>query len=71
MSKLQHDLPDLNERMSRGDFSTLLSWLRDNIYQHGRRYRTAELIERITGRRPHHLPLIETLRAKLHEVHGL
>jgi carboxypeptidase Taq len=69
--QVQRDLPDLNELMTRGDFSSLLTWLHDSIYQHGQRYTTAELMQRITGQQPHHAPLVETLRATHGELHGI
>lgn len=43
-------MPDLRTQISRGHFSTLLTWLRDGIHLHGRRYRSEELCNRITGR---------------------
>lgn len=42
--------PDMEERFSRGDFSFLLSWLRDTIHSQGARFDGADLIERVTGR---------------------
>jgi len=32
-----------------GNFNTLHDWLKANIYQHGRKYTAAELVERVTG----------------------
>ena len=49
-------------RLRRGEFAGLLGWLREKIHRQGQRYRPAELIERITGSRPDHRPLIDGLR---------
>jgi carboxypeptidase Taq len=45
--RAQH--PSLDEDMRRGDFSALLTWLRNNLHQHGRKFEPSELVQRITG----------------------
>ncbi|MEW5562759.1 carboxypeptidase M32 [Enterobacter asburiae] len=42
-------LPDLDSQLAEGNFSPLFSWLRENIWQHGSRFSTSELITRATG----------------------
>ena len=42
-------LPDLDTAIAAGDFSALFDWLRQNIWQHGSRFTTAQLIENATG----------------------
>ena len=42
-------LPGLDEAIAQGDFSALFDWLRQNIWQHGSRFSTAQLIEQATG----------------------
>ncbi|NOX62075.1 MAG: carboxypeptidase M32 [Chloroflexi bacterium] len=66
-------LPDLEARFRVGDFAPLLAWLKENIYDQGRRYRSRELIRRITGRDPDASALIAYLREKfgsLYDVDG-
>jgi carboxypeptidase Taq len=41
--------PNLPEEYKKGEFSNLLSYLRENIHQHGSVYRANELIKRVTG----------------------
>lgn len=41
--------PEIEADFERGDFRWLLTWLRENIHQHGRRFRTLELVQRATG----------------------
>ena len=43
-------LPSLEDDIAAAKFDSLLAWLRENIHRHGRRYRSEELCERITGR---------------------
>lgn len=45
--RAQHS--SLDDDMRRGDFSALLSWLRNNLHQHGRKFEPRELVTRITG----------------------
>lgn len=44
-----NDIENLTTKLSKGDSSELLSWLREHVHQHGRLYEAAELCERITG----------------------
>ena len=70
-AKARADLAGLDESFARGDFGELLAWLRDNVHRHGQRYRPAALIERVTGSRPDHRPLIAALKHKYGELYGL
>ncbi len=42
-------LPKLEENIANSDFTPLLSWLRENVHQHGKRYNLKELSLRATG----------------------
>jgi carboxypeptidase Taq len=57
-------IPDVEARIERGDFAPLLAWLRENVHAQGRRYRSEELCERITGKPLDHEPLIRHLRSR-------
>lgn len=48
-SAASRSLPDLNAHIAEGDFTALFDWLRQNIWQHGSRYTTAQLITQATG----------------------
>lgn len=69
--QISRDIPDLDKRMAKGDFAPLLAWLRKNIHQHGRRYRAAELCQRVTGRPLSADPLMAYLEGKLRPIYGL
>jgi carboxypeptidase Taq len=70
-ARARADLAGLDESFARGEFGELLAWLRDNVHRHGQRYRPAALIERVTGSRPDHHPLIAALSQKYGELYGL
>lgn len=42
-------LPNLDSAIADGDFSALFDWLRQNIWQHGSRFSTEQLIKNATG----------------------
>ena len=44
------DIPDLFDHIRANDHRPLLNWLRENIHQHGRRYRANELIQKVTNK---------------------
>ena len=45
----RRSIPDLEDRISKGDLGTLREWLRENVHRHGKRFSAAELIQRVTG----------------------
>jgi carboxypeptidase Taq len=49
MEKVREEVPDLDARIEAGEFGVLLSWLRSNVYVHGRKFTPNELMERVTG----------------------
>lgn len=68
---IQDELPDLDEQIAAGEFSPLLAWLRENIHQHGSKFKPIELIERITGGGLDAEPYLRYLRAKFGELYEL
>ncbi|MCM2271145.1 MAG: carboxypeptidase M32 [candidate division Zixibacteria bacterium] len=70
-AKAKADMPDLTKQFERGDFSGLLNWLRQNIHQHGGRYRANDLAQRVTGQTLSHKPLMDYLNAKYGEIYGI
>jgi carboxypeptidase Taq len=70
-AQAETELAGLDQAFARGDFRGLLEWLRAKVHRQGQRYRPAALIERITGTKPDHRPLIEALRRKYAELYGI
>jgi carboxypeptidase Taq len=69
--KLQSDLPDFEESITRGDFSAVRTWLGGTIYRWGCRLEPAELLSSITGEKLSVIPFIEYLETKYTELYGL
>lgn len=64
------DKPEITEQTASGRFDTLLSWLQENVYRHGRKYEPKELIERVTGNPISTEPYIRYLKRKFGEIYG-
>jgi carboxypeptidase Taq len=56
--------PARDEEIRRGEFASLLQWLRSELHQHGRAYRPQELVQRITGSRIDPEPYLQYLEQK-------
>ena len=63
--------PEIPAEIGAGHFSTLLGWLRHNIYQHGRKFTAAELVHRVTGGPLRIEPYIRYLKTKYGELYRL
>jgi carboxypeptidase Taq len=67
----QRELGDLEPAFARGDFATLLGWLRAKIHVQGSRYSAAGLVEFATGAAPGARALVDGLRRKYGELYAL
>ena len=63
--------PEIPEEIRQGKFDTLHDWLKENIYQHGRKFTAAELVERVTGGPIQIEPYIQYLRSKYGQIYSL
>jgi len=45
-----NQIGDITQQIENGNSHNLLSWLRENIHRHGRKYTSEELCKRITGK---------------------
>ncbi|MDR7587240.1 MAG: carboxypeptidase M32 [Armatimonadota bacterium] len=67
----RRDHPGLPEDIGRGQFGTLLGWLRDRVHRHGRKYLPADLLRRATGSDLTPDPYLRYLDSKFGEIYGL
>lgn len=56
--------PEIPVQIERGNFHHLHDWLKSQIYQHGRKYTTHELLERVTGQGLNLEPFMNYIRNK-------
>jgi len=67
--KAQSALPSLVDEIERGNFQSLLAWLRENIHQHGRKFLPSDLIARATGGPLQASLYLRYLREKYSEIY--
>ena len=63
--------PEIPREIAMGEFSTLHQWLRAHVYQHGRKFRPDELVERATGSEMNIGSYLSYLRNKYGELYRL
>jgi carboxypeptidase Taq len=63
--------PDISSEIATGGFGTLHTWLREHLYQHGRKFKPHELVERTTGGPMSTKPYLAYLRDKYGELYHL
>ncbi len=64
-------LGDLDTMFAQGDFTPLRHWLNENIHAHGKRYRSADLMQHVTGKPLSADPLMRHLEGKLRPLYGV
>lgn len=67
----QQEITDLESQIARAEFGPLHTWLRDNIYSHGKRYTPNELVQRVTGSPLSAAPYIAYLKQKYTDLYQL
>ena len=63
--------PKIPSEIENGEFQTLHTWLKENLYQHGSKYTAPEIIERATGSPLSIEPYLTYLRTKYGELYNL
>jgi carboxypeptidase Taq len=64
-------MPDLEEKIARGELRPLREWLRENIHRQGKRYRANELVKAVTGRDLSPEPFVRYLQMKYKPLYGI
>jgi carboxypeptidase Taq len=63
--------PSMHSEWSRGNFSTLLRWMQDNVHTHGAKFEPDELLRRVTGEGLTARPYLDHIKAKYTELYRL
>ena len=69
--KMKKDMPDIEKDIYSGKFIEILSWLRKNIHQHGRKFTLNELVTRITGSELDSTPYLNYIKSKFTQIYKL
>ena len=70
-TRLQQDLPEIEQQLATGELIPLREWLREHIHRHGRKFPPRELLLRVTGDTLRPEPFLDYLRAKLADAGAL
>lgn len=62
---------NIPNQIEQGKFNNLHDWLKQNIYQHGRKYTAAEIVERATGKPLSIDPFISYIKQKFGQLYAL
>lgn len=65
------DLPGLDAQLAAGRLGGLREWLRQHVHQHGAKFATDELLQRVVGGPIAVEPFVEYLKGKLSQVYGV
>ena len=65
------EAPAIEAEIEAGKTDALLSWLRSNVHQHGRKFEPAELVKMATGKPLSHEPFVAYAKRKFSDVYGL
>jgi carboxypeptidase Taq len=63
--------PEILHEIAKGEFGTLHTWLRDNLYRHGSKFAPNDLVERATGAAMQMRPYLDYLHEKYGALHRL
>ena len=69
--KMNQDIPDIPEQMSRGEFGQILEWLRKNVHQYGSKYMPKDLIVKATGKPLSSEAYYKYIETKYSEIYNL
>jgi carboxypeptidase Taq len=65
------DDPAVADDLAQGKTGALLSWLRESIHQHGRKFTPGELVQRVTGQPLGYQAFMRYVTAKFSELYGI
>lgn len=64
------DMEDLAGNLAEGNYTPLLDWLTENVYQHGKAYNVTELLQRLSGEDLRVQPYVDYLNTKFADLYG-
>ena len=63
-------IPDLEAKISKGELGNISTWLNKEVHEHGHVYPAQELMQKICGKSPDELALVEYLNTKFGALYG-
>lgn len=69
--KMKETIANYEDIIEKGNFKPILNWLRENIHSHGKLYKPAELVQRVTGEAINPKYFIEYVENKYQKIYQL
>jgi len=69
--KITADLPNLSDEFRKGEFGSLLTWLREKLHVHGKKYEPQEMVQRVTGSKINSDAYVRYLKEKYSDIYDL
>jgi len=69
--KLKQDVPDYSLELEKGDATSILIWLKENIHQYGKMYDPQELIYKVTGETLNPKYFVDYITNKYTEIYNI
>jgi carboxypeptidase Taq len=70
-ARARKDIPDLDDKISKGDLRTLREWQREKIHKYGALYDPKELIVKVTGEQLNYKYFMSYIKDKFSKVYGI
>lgn len=69
--KMLEENPNVPDEIARGEFDTILGWMREHVHQYGSKYEPQEIMIKATGSKITPEPYVQYLRDKYGEIYSL
>jgi carboxypeptidase Taq len=70
LSKMEREIPNWKNTLTKGDFNPVKQWLTKNVHNYGDLYDPADLLKKITGEGIKVAPFIDYLNNKFSRLYG-
>ena len=71
LKKMENDIPNLNDKIEKGELEVVHQWLKENIHKYGAVYKPTTLIKKVTGEELSAKYFIDYLNDKYKEIYEL
>ena len=69
--KMLEENPNIPDEIAKGQFDTILGWMREHVHQYGSKYEPQEIMHKATGSKITPEPYMQYLKTKYGEIYNL
>jgi carboxypeptidase Taq len=70
-NKINLDIPEIEKKITKAEFSDLLDWLQEHIHRHGAKYNPLDLLKQATGQDLDAEPYLQYIEGKFGDIYEL